>query len=135
MFNFLKKDKKTNIQTILKLKYKISFNDKEIEQTQYLTDNYVLTEINNKKILYISQNDKQYVVDTENKQLKELDLSNQMIQMNQLKSMIGEITINEYFEGETKHILLQNSLESQTKLEVKMQILPINRNKFVIFSI
>lgn len=115
--------KKRNIKSLNSfcLKTKITITAKQIEQTQYFTENYVLTEIQNKKILFLPEKDKQYTVDIENKQLKEIDLSVQMMQMNQVKSMIGKLTIKENFENKIKHISIKNLPASQAQLEVKMQ--------------
>jgi len=114
--------KQIKSQTCIVISYKITLNEKNIEQIQNLTENYAYTETAGKKILYLPAKEKQFIVDAENKQLKELDLSAQMMQMNQIKAMIGEVEIKEKVEGEIKHILIQNSPESQAKLKVELQI-------------
>ena len=67
------------------------FNEKEIDQNQYVTENYVYTEIGDKKMMYLPEKNKQYLIDTERDELKELDFSAQMAQINQLKAMIGQV--------------------------------------------
>jgi hypothetical protein len=133
MLNFLKKEKQINSQTVVVLKYKINLSGKEIEQTQFLTENYVYTESMNKKILYLPEKNKQYFVDTENKQLKELDLSVQMMQMNQIKVMIGEISFKERIENEIKNISIQNNTESPANLDVNMQIAEYSELENTVF--
>ena len=114
--------KKTTSKTCITANYKITINEKEINQTQFLTENYVYTEAGDKKILFLPEKEKQYLIDTENKQLKELDLSAQMMQMNQLKAMIGELTKDENIEEGIRHITVKNSDESSAKLDIYMQI-------------
>lgn len=123
MFNLLQKNKKIKSQTCVQLKYKITISQKEIEQIQYLTQNYVYTESGNRKVIYLPKKDKQYLIDIEKQQMKELDLSAQIMQLNQIKAMIGELTINEQMESEIRNISITNSSESQAKLEVNLQIL------------
>jgi hypothetical protein len=80
-------DRKTAIRCI----YKIIVNNKEIIQNQYITDKCVYIENAEKKVLFLPQRKKQYTIDTKNEQIKELDLSPQILQMKQIKSLIGEI--------------------------------------------
>lgn len=117
------KTKQINSQICIKAKYKISINEKEINQTQFFTENYIYTEAGNQKIIYLPKEDTQYIIDTENKQLKELDLSAQMMQMNQLKGMIGEVDIEERTEDETRYITIQNKNESPAQLKAEIQII------------
>ena len=115
--------KLANSKTCICIKYKIALNAKELEQIQYLTENYVCTESLGKKILYLPEKNKQYIVDIESKSLKELDLSAQMMQMNQIKVMIGAITENVVQDGEIRNISISNNPESPAKLKVNLQII------------
>ncbi len=79
------------------IKTKISIKDKELIQTQYITDNFIVTEINNKKLIFISGNTL-FSVNTVNKSLKVIDISQQAEQINKVKIMLGELkteSINE----------------------------------------
>ena len=119
---FTKRKNQTVSQICISVKYKITVGEKEIEQTQYLTENYVYTEVGGKKVMYLPEKDKQYIVDTEKKRLKEFDLSAQMAQINQLKAMIGELNTEEKTEEGIRHILIQSNPESPAKLKVDLQI-------------
>lgn len=119
---FTKRKKQIKSQTCISAKHKITVGEKEIKQTQYFTEHYVYTESGDKKILYLPEKDKQYMVDTENKQLKELDLSAQMAQINQLKAMIGEIAAEERTEGKIRSITMQNKPGSPAALKADLQI-------------
>lgn len=78
-------------QTVIELTFKIIINEREIIQNQYITDRYAYIENGGKKALFLPKKKKQYLIDTEIEQLKEIDLSAQTMQVNQIKSMIGEI--------------------------------------------
>jgi hypothetical protein len=113
--------KPTKSVTCIVLTHKIIVNDKEIEQTQYLTENYVYTEANGKKLIYLPRKNNQYLVDTQNKQLKEVDLSAQMAQINQLKAMVGEVDMQEKEEAGARLVTLQNNTNSPVQLIVKLK--------------
>ena len=72
------------------IKTKISIKDKEFIQTQYITDNFIVTEINGQKLIFILGNTL-FSVNTENKSLKEIDISLQAEQINKVKTMLGEL--------------------------------------------
>ena len=117
----LKKKKKST--KCIKAEYKILLNEKEINQTQFLTENYIYTEAGEKKIIYLPEKDNQYIIDSKKKQLKVLDLSAQMMQMNQIKGIIGEITKEEKTENDIRYISMQNNSESPAQLKVNLQII------------
>lgn len=56
--SIFKKLKQVNSQSCISVSYKIAINEKEIGQTQYLTENYVYTEAGGKKVLYLPEKDK-----------------------------------------------------------------------------
>ena len=118
MFN-----KKTKSKTCIKSTHKLNINNKEIEQIQYLTENYVYTQAGGKKLIFLPAKDTQYIINTETKRLEELNLTAQMMQMNQLKGMIGEIGKEEKTEDGVRYISLKNKEESPAQLEVNLQII------------
>ncbi|MCF6184280.1 MAG: hypothetical protein L3J56_06585 [Bacteroidales bacterium] len=113
--------KQTKSKTCIKATYKLTINNKQIEQTHHFTENYVYTEAGGKKIIFLPEKGEQYIIDTENKKLKELDISAQMMQINQLKSMIGEISKEEKTENNIRHISMQNNSENPAQLNVNLQ--------------
>lgn len=84
-------EEQTMSQTVIELTFKIILNEREIIQNQYITDRYAYIENGGKKALFLPKKKKQYLIDTETEQLKEIDSSAQIMQVNQIKSMIGEI--------------------------------------------
>ena len=132
--NIFQKSKQAVSQICICLVYKIKLNGKDIEQIQYLTENYIYTEAMGKKLIYLPENDKQFIIDTEKKQLKELDLSAQMMQMNQIKAMIGELNRVEKEENGKRHIVLQNSAESPVKLTVNIQTQKLHGLEKTVFG-
>lgn len=80
-----------------KIKTKVSVKEKELIQTQYITEHFIVTEINGEKLIFIPGNTL-FSVNTENKSLKEIDISSQAEQINKVKTMLGELkteSINE----------------------------------------
>ncbi len=73
-----------------KIKTKVTVKEKELIQTQYITDNFIVTELNDKKLIFIPENTL-FSVNTENKSLKEIDISLQAEQINKVKTMLGEL--------------------------------------------
>ncbi len=121
-------EKQVSSKTSIELTYKIRFNGREIEQKQYVADSYVYIENADKKILFLPLSEKQYLIDTEAKKLKEIDLSTQAMQLKQLRSMIGEIettvsnsTIEE--NSNIKHLQLSNITSSPVKFNADLQVI------------
>jgi len=74
------------------IKTKISLKDKELIQTQYIYDQFIVTELNGKKIIFITGSNL-FSVNTENKSLKAIDISQQVEQINKVKTMLGILEI------------------------------------------
>ncbi|NOQ24280.1 MAG: hypothetical protein GQ564_02860 [Bacteroidales bacterium] len=74
------------------IKTKVSIKDKELIQIQYITDHFIVTELNGRKLIFISGNTL-FFVDIENKSLKEIDISSQVEQINKVKAILGELKI------------------------------------------
>ena len=72
------------------IKTKVTVKDKELIQTQYITEHFIVTEINGKKLIFIPGNTL-FSVNAENKKLKEIDISSQAEQINKVKTMLGEL--------------------------------------------
>jgi hypothetical protein len=110
------------------LLYKMDINGKELEQILYVSDRFVFTNNAEKKVLYLPQKKKQYVVDTERQQLKEIDLSPHVKQLEQLISMTGEIKSNVLDDLPTKnlnirHLRLFNLPSSPVKFNADLQVI------------
>ncbi len=73
-----------------KIKTKVTVKDKELIQTQYISNNFIVTEINGQKLIFIPGNPL-FSVNTENKSLKAIDISSQVEQINKVKTMLGEL--------------------------------------------
>lgn len=75
---------------MITIKTKISIKDKELEQIQHITDHFIVTELNGKKMLFIPSN-QLFSVNIENKSLKEINISQQVEQISKVKTMLGEL--------------------------------------------
>ena len=82
-----------------KIKTKVTVKEKELIQTQYITDNFIVTELNDKKLIFI-QGNTLFSVNTENKTLKTIDISSQAEQINKVKTMLGELKTKNINESE-----------------------------------
>ena len=102
--------------------FELNIQGNSIIQKMYFTENWVFTEVVNKKILYLSHKDKEYTVNTETQTLEVFDVSMQIKQLEHAKSMIGVLEILEKHENEIKHISIKNTAESPVKLVVDLQI-------------
>lgn len=132
---FSKRNKKLSNNTIINSKIGYTLKSKiiikkgeEIIQTQYLTENYIITEAKNHIILYNPEHEAQYLVNNENKELKKIDISNQIRQINQLKLMIGEINTEKCSEKnkiagyESYYLQLCNDKNKTINIDIKLWI-------------
>ena len=132
---FSKRNKKISQNPIINSKIRYTLQSKiiikkgqELIQTQYLTESYIVTEANNHIILYNPEHDTQYLVNNENKELKEIDISTQLKQMNQLKLMIGEVNTEKCSEEkkiagyESYCLQLCNSKNKSINIDIKLWI-------------
>jgi len=107
------------------LRQKITMGDKFLEQTSYYTENYVVSQILDKTTLYIAAENRQYMVDSTQKNLKPIDLSQQMMQINQLKVAVGELQITENSEENGRKVLIVNQAENiQIQAEIHIRSFP-----------
>ena len=107
------------------LRQKITMGDKSLEQTSYYTENYVVSQILDKTTLYIAAENRQYLVDTTQKTLKSIDLSQQMMQINQLKVAVGALQVTESAEENARKLLISNQAENiQIKAEIQIRSYP-----------
>ena len=107
------------------LRQKITMGDKSLEQTSYYTENYVVSQILDKTTLYIAAENRQYVVNTAQKNLKSIDLSQQMMQVNQLKVAVGELQVTEESEENARKLFISNQAENiQIKAEIQIRSYP-----------
>lgn len=72
---------------------KILLGDKELIQELLLTDLYVLTKINGKEVLFDVEKSENFLVNSEEKTLAPINTSEQQLKINQLKSLIGYVTV------------------------------------------
>jgi hypothetical protein len=92
-------EKPVRSQVAFTVRNVLALRDKEIPQTQYITEHYVLNEINGQLLLYRADSDDRYLVDRGSKQLRRLDLGPQMAQVRQLQQVIGTIAAEPGGEG------------------------------------
>ncbi|HYX09826.1 MAG TPA: hypothetical protein VE912_24060 [Bacteroidales bacterium] len=69
---------------------KISVKEKELIQNQYINNHFVLTEIGNKKLIFVPEN-RLFTLNTDNKTIKVINLSQQLEQIGKVKVMLGEL--------------------------------------------
>ena len=111
---------------MLKIKTKMQFNTIDVEQTQYLFKNYIITLANNKKILF--KDNENYIINEETNKLEIPDFSAQLQQLKKMKQMAGETIIEENTEAEnfktfeTRKVKFTNANKSTISIEGEMNI-------------
>jgi hypothetical protein len=89
------KKKKTQSEHAFTIKKEIKLGGKEFIQTQYATEHYVVTEFNGKLTFFSAEDGKTYKVYKRNEKLKLIDNSMQEKQMEQAKTVMGNISVSE----------------------------------------
>jgi hypothetical protein len=77
----------------------MKIHTRELVQTQYLSEHYVLTELERMLLLFWPERGRRFAVDRVRRELKPLDVSAQLAQAAQLRAAIGEVRM-EPAEGE-----------------------------------
>src|SRR5690606_24402978 len=65
------------------------------EQVQYITNEFVVTEVAQSTLLYIARIDGRYVVDRIRRELTRIEPSSQKREVEQIRRLLGELTIEE----------------------------------------
>lgn len=134
MLRKFRRTKEVESTNCIHIQHKVTFNEKEINQLQFATENYVFRAIGKMNMLYLPDKDKQYIVDTANKQLKEADLSTQMMQINQLKAMIGELDIHKSNEQEIKVITAKSQPDKPATLNMELRIIKYSELRNTVYQ-
>jgi hypothetical protein len=116
-------DNKIHSQFGMEITSEIKVTGKEIPQKLFATDLYIYTETMGKQIIYLPEKQSQYLADTTQNKLMEIDLSAQIAQFRKLKQMLGELFIQEMLTEHGKHIHLTNSDSSNIGLTVEADII------------
>jgi len=94
---FFRKKKKTTVASTLgfRIKQRITTSLGKVEQETYVTDQYAFMETAGRKLIFIPYKNALLGIDEEKKCLQPLNLEQQNQQINNLKTIIGEINIEE----------------------------------------
>ena len=71
-----------------------------VRQTQFATEHYVLTQLDRQLILFRADRGERFLVDREARQLKRIDVSAQLAQIEQLRGVVGEVHVSRDDTGE-----------------------------------
>ena len=110
------------INLCLSISHQISAGDKNFIQTNYFSHNFVISIVLDKTIVFLPDTNMQYEVDIDKRQLKRIDLSNQLLQMNQVKANIGAITEERQDYQDGQMIKIFSSKDVNIRLEAEMLI-------------
>jgi len=97
-------------------------SSQKIIHTNYFSHNFVISIVLDKTIVFLPDTNMQYEVDVEKQQLKRIDLSNQLLQMNQFKVNIGAITEERQAYKDGQMIKIFSSKDANIMLEAEMLV-------------
>lgn len=88
---FSSKSKPVQSTVAFTVRTTLQLHDREIDQTQYATEHYVVNELAGQAVVYRADTHERYLVDRDARQLKRLDLSAQTAQARQLQAVVGDV--------------------------------------------
>ncbi len=97
--------------------------EQKIEQKLFATDQYIYIEIAGKQIIYLPERNEQYLIDSDQKRLVKVDMSAQIAQFQQLKQMIGELTVENKPLENGRYVHLSNINRSVISIDVEAEII------------
>lgn len=100
----------------------IQMEEQKIEQKLFATDQYIYMEIAGKQIIYLPKKNEQYLIDSEQKRLVKIDMSAQIAQFQQLKQLIGELSVENKPLEKGRYVHLSNINRSVVGLDVEAEI-------------
>lgn len=75
------------------LRNSIQIHDRQMEQVQFVTEHYVANDVGGKLIVYRADTNSRYMANRGARELKRLDVSAQLAQAQQLRSLLGEVPL------------------------------------------
>ena len=114
------KPKKSKVCVMLR--QKIIMEKRSLEQISYYTERYVVSQIMDKTTMYIATDNQQYMVDTNQQQLKAIDLSQQQMQINQLKAAIGMLQFQEKQTNAGRQLSITNDNDKNIRIKAELDI-------------
>jgi hypothetical protein len=90
---FSSKPKRVQSTVAYTVKSTIQVHNRQMDQVQYITENYVVNDIGGKLIVYRADTNERYTANRGTRELRRLDFSAQIAQARQLQSIMGNVPV------------------------------------------